>query len=104
VAAHEICVATPAVKVLIRDGKVHQIQTAIQTGTKLGMQTLSGTIARLAMEGKITKQVAEQAQLDYCGAIDLVAPAGAPPSTSYATAGAGGASAAPSVRKTAYGA
>ncbi|MBL9088380.1 MAG: type IV pilus twitching motility protein PilT [Planctomycetia bacterium] len=104
VAAHEICVATPAVKALIRDGKVHQIQTAIQTGTKLGMQTLSGTIARLAMEGKITKQVAEQAQLDYCGAIDLVAPAGAPPSTSYATAGAGGASAAPNVRKTSYGA
>jgi twitching motility protein PilT len=83
VAAHEICVATPAVKALVRDGKVHQIQTAIQTGTKMGMQTLSGTIARLAMEGKVTKSNAEQAQLDYCGSIDMVAPAGAPPTTSY---------------------
>jgi twitching motility protein PilT len=104
VAAHEICVATPAVKALIRDGKVHQIQTAIQTGTKQGMQTLSGTIARLAMEGKVTRQVAEQAQLDFCGAIDLVAPAGAPPTTSYGGGAAGAGSAAGTgPRRVAYG-
>jgi twitching motility protein PilT len=102
VAAHEICVATPAVKALIRDGKVHQIQTAIQTGTKQGMQTLSGTIARLAMEGKVTRQTAEQAQMDFCGAIDLVAPAGAPPTTSYAASGAGSGPAA-GARRVAYG-
>jgi twitching motility protein PilT len=83
VAAHEICIATPAVKALIRDGKIHQIQTAIQTGTKQGMQTLSGTIARLALEGKVSRQTAEAAQLELCGSVDLVAPAGAPPTTAY---------------------
>ena len=41
VAAHEICVATQGVKALIRENKIFQIQSALQTGAKVGMQTLS---------------------------------------------------------------
>jgi len=71
VAAHEICIATGGVKALIRENKIHQIQSAIQMGAKVGMQTLSSSIARLATEGKITRAVAEEAQLHHCGVVDL---------------------------------
>ncbi len=82
VAAHEICVATQGVKALIRENKIFQIQSALQTGSKVGMQTLSQSIARLCSEGKITRAVAEEAQMQYCGAVDLLVSgpaAGAPP-------------------------
>jgi len=73
VAAHETCVGTAAVRGMIREGKVHQLTSAIQTGSKLGMQTLSASIARLLADGRITRAVAEEAQLGHCGAVDLEA-------------------------------
>ena len=82
VAAHEICVATQGVKALIRENKIFQIQSALQMGAKVGMQTLSQSIARLCGEGKITRAVAEEAQMQHCGAVDLLVTspsAGAPP-------------------------
>jgi twitching motility protein PilT len=88
VAAHEICVATPAVRALVRDDKVHQIATAIQTGARVGMQTLSASIARLVAEGKVAKKVAEEAQLEYVGSVDLQAGA-PPPSAAGAPASSG---------------
>ena len=50
VAAREILIATPAIKAMIRDSKIHQIPTAIQTGLKLGMQSLDQSLTRLVME------------------------------------------------------
>jgi twitching motility protein PilT len=56
--AQEIMVATPAIANLIREGKTTQIYSAIQTGAKLGMQTMEMVLARLAREGKISVEVA----------------------------------------------
>ena len=54
VAAAEIMVANSAIRSLIRDGKTHQIDTAIQTGIEQGMQTMDRTLAKLVQTGVIT--------------------------------------------------
>ncbi|WP_065758196.1 type IV pilus twitching motility protein PilT [Pseudomonas defluvii] len=54
VAAHEIMLATPAIRNLIREGKVVQIQSAIQTGGALGMQTLDSCLQGLMARGEIS--------------------------------------------------
>ena len=46
-AALEIMVATPAIKNLIREGKTHQIESSIQTGSKYGMRTMDMELANL---------------------------------------------------------
>ena len=53
VAAHEILLATPAVRNLIREHKVAQLRTAMQTSAAQGMATLEQSVARLAAEGAI---------------------------------------------------
>ena len=53
VAAHEIMVATPAVRNLIREHKVAQLRSAIQTSGAAGMQTLDQHLRRLAEQGVI---------------------------------------------------
>jgi twitching motility protein PilT len=50
VAAHEIMASTPAISNCIREGKNHQIASAIQTGKKFGMQLLNDDLARLVKE------------------------------------------------------
>src|ERR671917_1031572 len=47
VAACEVLVPTPAVRNLIREGKTHQILSAMQTGSSAGMQTLGAALPRL---------------------------------------------------------
>ncbi|MWJ27805.1 PilT/PilU family type 4a pilus ATPase [Halomonas sp. ZH2S] len=59
VAAHEILIATAAVRNLIREDKVAQIYSAIQTGGNLGMQTLDSSLARLAKEGLVSVEAAQ---------------------------------------------
>ena len=54
VAAHEIMVGTPAVKNLIREGKVSQLYSAIQTGQAVGMQTLDQSLLRHFQSGQIS--------------------------------------------------
>jgi twitching motility protein PilT len=54
VMAAEILVTTPAIRALIRDDKVHQIQSSMQAGKKHGMQTLTDALYQLYM----TRQVA----------------------------------------------
>jgi twitching motility protein PilT len=54
VAAHEILVGTPAVRNLIRENKVAQMYSAIQTGQAHGMQTLDQGLAQLVRQGRIT--------------------------------------------------
>jgi twitching motility protein PilT len=53
VGAHEILVGTPAVKNLIREGKTHQIPSAIQVGARWGMQTMEAAIAALIANGVV---------------------------------------------------
>jgi len=57
VVATEVMVATPAIRNLIREGKTHQIYSAMQAGAKLGMHTLDQHLAELVKAGKITYEV-----------------------------------------------
>ncbi len=59
VAAHEIMIGTPAIRNLIRENKVPQMYSAIQTGQGLGMQTLDQCLVDLLRKGVITKQDAQ---------------------------------------------
>jgi twitching motility protein PilT len=60
VVACEVLVPTPAVRNLIREGKTHQIYSAIQTSGSLGMQTMDAHLAQLVRMGRITRKLAEQ--------------------------------------------
>jgi twitching motility protein PilT len=59
VCAAEILVPTPAVRNLIREGKTHQIYSALQTGASHGMQTMDTSLADLARRNLITRELAE---------------------------------------------
>ncbi len=58
-ATREILLNTPAVANLIREGKVQQLNTVMQTNARLGMVTLDQDLKRLIKEGKIAKETAE---------------------------------------------
>lgn len=58
VAAFELLIATPAIRNLIREDKIHQVDTAIQTGMGFGMQTMDNAIIKLYKGGYISKDVA----------------------------------------------
>jgi twitching motility protein PilT len=60
IAACEVLVPTPAIRNLIREGKTHQIYSAIQTSGSTGMQTMDAHLAQLVRMGKITRSLAEQ--------------------------------------------
>ena len=64
VVAAEIMVANSAIRSLIRDGKTHQIDTAIQTGADQGMQTMDRTLAKLVQTGVITYDSAREFAVD----------------------------------------
>ncbi|HAH96906.1 MAG TPA: type IV pili twitching motility protein PilT, partial [Firmicutes bacterium] len=51
-------VATPAVRNLIREGKTHQIYSLLQTGSKLGMQSLDASLRDLYARRIISLQEA----------------------------------------------
>ncbi len=54
VVACEILVATPAIRALIREEKVHQIYSAMQAGKKFGMQTLNDSLYQLYVQRQVT--------------------------------------------------
>ncbi len=54
VAAHEIMIGTPAIRNLIRENKIAQMYSAIQTGAAQGMTTLDQTLKQLVAKGQIT--------------------------------------------------
>jgi twitching motility protein PilT len=58
VVATEILVATPAIRNLIREGKTHQIYSAMQAGAKFGMATMDQHLAELVKQGKVTYDAA----------------------------------------------
>src|SRR3954468_14474509 len=58
VVACEVLVPTPAVRNLIREGKTHQIYSALQTGGQHGMQTMDAALVDLVRRNKITRELA----------------------------------------------
>jgi len=60
VAAHEIMIGTPAIGNLIRENKVAQMFSAIQTGQKYGMQTLDQKLQELVRDKVITREAAKE--------------------------------------------
>jgi twitching motility protein PilT len=56
--AVEVLVATPAVRNLIREAKVHQIYSAMQAGGKFGMQTMDHSLAALVRANRIDYETA----------------------------------------------
>ncbi len=60
VAAHEIMVGTPAIRNLIREDKVAQMYSAIQTGAGFGMQTMDQCLKDLLAKGLISREAARE--------------------------------------------
>ncbi|MEL7448455.1 MAG: type IV pilus twitching motility protein PilT [Pseudomonadota bacterium] len=58
VAAHEIMIGTPAIRNLIREGKIAQMYSAIQTGQGVGMQTLDQCLTDLVRKGIVSREEA----------------------------------------------
>jgi twitching motility protein PilT len=58
VVACEVLIPTPAVRNLIREGKTHQIYSALQTGGAHGMQTMDAAMVDLVRRNKITRELA----------------------------------------------
>jgi len=82
VVATEVLVVTPAIANLIREGKTHQVTSAMQTGRELGMHTLDQRLADLVAVGAITHTAALEKARDAAGLRQLIyrdAPAGAGP-------------------------
>jgi len=74
--ATEVMVATPAVRALIRDGRLHQMYSVLHSGSESGMQTLDQSLAGLVRDGAITFEegVSRARQVDeftsLCGRSD----------------------------------
>jgi twitching motility protein PilT len=59
-AALEIMINTPAVANLIRQGKLDQLETAIQSGGRLGMKTMDNALLDLVEAGEVSEEEAYQ--------------------------------------------
>ncbi|MCV2883497.1 type IV pilus twitching motility protein PilT [Aestuariibacter sp. AA17] len=64
IAAHEIMVGVPAIRNLIREDKVPQMYSVIQTGQSHGMQTMDQCLQRLVAQGLISGQEAASKSVD----------------------------------------
>jgi twitching motility protein PilT len=62
--AAEIMVATPAIRALIRDDKVHQIYSAMQSGKKFGMQTMNDALYQLYTARDVAQEECERVSHD----------------------------------------
>jgi twitching motility protein PilT len=58
IAAHEIMIATPAIRNLIRENKIAQMYSSIQTGQAQGMQTLDQCLTEMMAKGLVSKEEA----------------------------------------------
>jgi twitching motility protein PilT len=63
IAALEILIGTPAVRNLIRENKIHQIPSSMQTGQNVGMQTLDMALVDLVNKGLVTREEAQSRTL-----------------------------------------
>jgi twitching motility protein PilT len=85
----EIMVATPAIRNLIREEKIHQIYSAMQAGQKFGMQTMNQSLAELVQKRRISREEALNRSTlpeELAGLLGSAAGAGAAP---VAAAGGG---------------
>lgn len=64
VVAAEVLVTNPAVRNIIREGKVHQLDAVIQTGADQGMQTMDRTLVGLVQSGVVTYDNAREVAVD----------------------------------------
>ncbi len=64
VMACEIMVATPAIRALIRDDKIHQIYSSMQSGKKHGMQTMNDALYQLYTNREVTQEECERVSHD----------------------------------------
>ncbi len=64
VAAHEIMIGTPAIRNLIRENKVAQMYSSIQTGAAKGMQTMDQALLNLVKAGTISRQDAKSKSMN----------------------------------------
>ena len=64
VAAHEIMLGTPAIRNLIRENKVAQMYSSLQTGQKYGMQTLDQNLVELVKSGQVDAGEAKKYAMD----------------------------------------
>ena len=64
VLAAEIMLANSAIRALIREGKGHQIYSQIQTGSRMGMKTMSSWLADIVRAGRVRVEDAEQTMTD----------------------------------------
>jgi twitching motility protein PilT len=64
IAAAEILIATPAVRNIIREGKSHQLEAVIQTGTEFGMQSMDKQLVNLIHAGTISYDEARNFAVD----------------------------------------
>ena len=64
VVAAEVMVANPAIRNIIREGKTHQLDTVIQTGSDQGMQTMDRTLVKLVQSGVVTYDDAREFVVD----------------------------------------
>jgi twitching motility protein PilT len=62
--AAEIMVATPAIRALIRDDKIHQIYSAMQSGKKFGMQTMNDALFQLYTSREVSQEECERVSHD----------------------------------------
>lgn len=67
VAAFEILLATPGIRNMIREGKTHQIQSAMQTGGRQGMQTMDNALIDLYKRAIISRETV----VNYCFEYDM---------------------------------
>src|SRR6202045_3249743 len=85
IAAHEIMIGTPAIRNLIREGKIAQMYSAIQTGQGQGMQTLDQCLQELVQKGVVSREEAIRLMQDLLRRMvekkgsDLFITAGFPP-------------------------
>lgn len=64
VVAAEVMVANSAIRNIIREGKTHQLDTVIQTGSDQGMQTMDRTLVKLVQSGVVTYDYAREFAVD----------------------------------------
>ena len=72
IAAYEILLGSPAVSNLIREGKTFQIPTIMQTGKRLGMRTMTDSLAELVRSGQVEAQEAMSKAIDKDGLRSLL--------------------------------
>ena len=88
VAAYEIMIGTPAIRNLIREAKIPQIESMMQLGSKHGMQTMRDAIVKLIDTGSVDPAEAEAmlSELDAERSVDDSMPAGPKPVAGYEAA------------------